>query len=374
MKSCDTYLFFPNYGDLRDYLMRRIGDISQIGGIRRYELSEGKSKGVEAIDVRTGTGFIFTILPSRGMDIAWAEYKGISLAFIAKTGIVSPAYYEWVELNWLRSFFGGLLTTCGLSNVGWPCEEVLEGLGLQKFGLHGRISNTPAENVNVETYWENNQFKIKVSGKMREAILHGENLILEREVSTELGSNSFKIHDRVRNAGYEESPLMILYHINIGYPLLDSASKFIANSIEVNPLDEYSSKGLADLEKFSEPIHKFRELVFTLRLRAKKDGITYVGIINTKLNIGLYVKFSKNELSKFTLWKQLGEGDYVVGLEPGNCYPIGRVAAKKRKELEYLYPGENRNFNLEIGVLSSEEEIQKFEENVSRLGEEGNDI
>ena len=351
----------------KNFLMRRIGDISQIGGVRRYELLDGKAKGVEAIDVRTGTGFIFTVLIGRGMDIAWAEYKGIPLAFISKTGVVSSLYYEGSDLNWLRNFFGGLLTTCGLSNVGWPCEEVVENLGLQKFGLHGRISNTPAENLNIKNYWEGDRFIINISGRMREAILHGENLILEREIMAELGRNSFEVHDTVENAGYEESPLMILYHINIGYSLLDVSSRFISNSIEITPLDEYSIKGLEEYNKFSEPIHKFKELVFAHELKTGGNGTTYVGIVNEELNVGLYVKFNKNELPKFTQWKQLGEGDYVLGIEPGNCYPIGRVETRKRGELEYLSPGERRKFNLEIGVISSSEDIYEFKKKVTSL-------
>ena len=71
-------------------LMKRIGDISQIAGAKLYELKSGRAKGVTAIDVKTGSGFSFTVLPDRAMDIAWAEYKGIPLSFISKTGVCSP--------------------------------------------------------------------------------------------------------------------------------------------------------------------------------------------------------------------------------------------------------------------------------------------
>jgi hypothetical protein len=73
--------------------------------------------------VRTGAGLCFTVLPGRCLDIAWADYKSIGLTHITKAGVVAPQYYEKDKLGWLRTFFAGLLTTCGLFNVGWPCKD-----------------------------------------------------------------------------------------------------------------------------------------------------------------------------------------------------------------------------------------------------------
>ncbi|MBO9573593.1 MAG: DUF4432 family protein, partial [Chitinophagaceae bacterium] len=123
----------------RRFLQSRVGDISQIAGLKRYAFTEGKAKGVEAVDVKTGSGLNFTILPGRGMDLAWAEFRGIPFGYISKTGIVSPEYYESKDLEWLRTFFAGLLTTCGLSNVGPMTDEPHPVFGTQHFGLHGRI-------------------------------------------------------------------------------------------------------------------------------------------------------------------------------------------------------------------------------------------
>ena len=94
----------------RTHLMQRMGDISQLAGLKRHELADGKARGVEAVDFWTGSGFTFTVLPGRGMDIAWAAYKGVPVGYISKTGITSPAYYESEGFRWLRNFFGGLLT------------------------------------------------------------------------------------------------------------------------------------------------------------------------------------------------------------------------------------------------------------------------
>ena len=124
----------------RKKLLRHVGDISQIAGVKYYELSDGMQKGVSAVDFRTGSGFNFTVLPSRGMDISYAEYKGIPLSYRSWTGDVAPEFFEPEGLGWLRGFYGGLLTTCGLTYVGEPCKD-----GEEELGLHGRVSYIPAK-------------------------------------------------------------------------------------------------------------------------------------------------------------------------------------------------------------------------------------
>ncbi|MFQ9623317.1 MAG: DUF4432 family protein, partial [Enterobacteriaceae bacterium] len=99
-----------------------IGDLSQVAGIKHYELRSGRAKGTEAFDVRTGAGLAFTVVKDRALDIAWASYKDTALSFITPNGVVAPAFFESQGNGFLRSFYAGLLTTCGLSYIGTPCE------------------------------------------------------------------------------------------------------------------------------------------------------------------------------------------------------------------------------------------------------------
>ena len=142
-------------------LLKHVGDISQICGIKYSELKNGVEKGVESLDFRTGTGFGFSVNPTRGMDISFAEYKGKSLCWRSSTKTVSPNFFNPEGYNWLRNFFGGLLTTCGLTYVGHPCEDQGE-----KLGLHGRISNIPASNVCFDEYWKGEEYIMYASGKV----------------------------------------------------------------------------------------------------------------------------------------------------------------------------------------------------------------
>lgn len=67
-----------------------------------------------------GSGLSFNVLTGRGMGISSADYKGNSLCWLSSTGEVAPEYYEPETTGWLRSFYGGLLATCGLTYVGGP--------------------------------------------------------------------------------------------------------------------------------------------------------------------------------------------------------------------------------------------------------------
>src|SRR5688572_25234249 len=97
-----------------DELKRHCGTAQQIARITSCTLSDGKEKGVQCLDFHTGSGLNFMVIPDRGMDIAFADYNGRNLAWMAPSSIVNPQYYEPEGWGWIRGFFGGLLTTCGL--------------------------------------------------------------------------------------------------------------------------------------------------------------------------------------------------------------------------------------------------------------------
>jgi hypothetical protein len=63
----------------------------------------------------------------------------------------------------------------------------------------------------------------------------------------------------------------------------------------------------------------------------------------------------------------MGQGTYVVGVEPSNCLVGGRDKERAAGRLQFLEPGECREYRLEIGVLSSLLEIAAFEEQVQAL-------
>ncbi|HHW48354.1 MAG TPA: aldose 1-epimerase family protein [Clostridiaceae bacterium] len=337
-------------------ILKYIGDASQLFGVKDYRFNGGKADGVRAVDVKNGAGIEFTVLPDRCLDIAYFSYKGVNCSYISKTGIVSPQYYNEKGLEFLRSFYAGFLTTCGLRSMGAPCTDDGEELG-----LHGRISNTPAEEVYAGTDWTEEGPVMRVKGKVREAKVFSENLLLEREIICKYGENKVYINDTVENLGYREEPLMILYHINLGYPLLSSKSYLVAPSVKVVPRDSEAEKGINEYNKFQIPTPGYNEQVFYHDLKADADGRTFAALVNPVQELGVVVWFNKNQLKNFTQWKQMGESEYVVGIEPCNSIVGGRAKARQEGLLEFIKHGETKKFNLEIEILEGISKIKELE-------------
>lgn len=294
-------------------LLQRIGSVEQIGGIRDFTFNDGRSKGVRAIEINTGC-LRLTVLPDRCMDIAQAEYKGNALAWISKTGITAPSYYEKDGNNWLRGFYGGLITTCGLRNLGTPVGEQ---------GLHGRIANTPAEKISVKAEWVGDEYIMQVSGVMRECVVFGENLLLKRTITTKLFSNEFTLSDTIINQGFNDEDVAICYHCNFGYPLVNEGAKIINVPAEV-----------ADI---TAPIHNKQEECIPVDYT--EDTVT-VGIEND--NLGAYMTFNRDTLPDFLIWKMMGQSEYVVGLEPRTT-SLGGQSIIDQKKFVTLKPFEKYN-------------------------------
>jgi hypothetical protein len=339
-------------------LLRRVGDISQIGGIRLLQLDDGPMRGVRAAEVRTGGGLTCTVVLDRGMDISFAEYQGVPLGYRSPTGEIAPAFYEPEGFGWLRGFHSGLLVTCGLAYMGAPCVDEGEPLG-----LHGRISYIPAAKVGVGEGWQGDDYVMSIKGELREVAVFGENLRLTRRISATLGEPRLRINDRVENLGYQESPLMILYHFNFGYPLLDEESEIIAPGGKATPRDAEAAADGDRYTRLGPPLPGYKERVFLWEMKADAQGWAKAGLANRAFGnghgLGVLIRYRQKELPCFTDWKMIGEGLYVVGLEPGNAYPLGRVAEREAGRLQHLGPGEEREFALEIEVLDGNRSIDE---------------
>ena len=338
-------------------LLRYVGDCSQILGIRECVLSGGKAKGIKAFDIRNGSGLEMTVLADRCLDISSLSINGINCGYMSSTGIVAPKYYESGELGFFRNFSGGFLTTCGLRNVGNPCED-----GGEQFDIHGRIANIPAEEVYATTEWGKNGIpEITVSGKMRETRFFGENLLLKRKIVCRYGDNSFRIYNTVENCGFRRELLMLLFHFNLGYPLLDEDAELIAPSTKIEPRDAEAAKGAGSWNQMQPPTNGYAEQVFYHDLKTDKLGNSCVALINRRLETGLSIRFNTEQLFNLTQWKQMGEGAYVLGLEPCNCYVGGRTDPRNKNIVEYLEPGETREYNIEITLVNGVGEIKSLE-------------
>ena len=332
--------------------MRRVGDISQLGGIEMVELDDGPERGNRAANFRTGTGLEFTVLPDRGMDIANASLNGLPFGWISPTGRTSPYFYDPEGLEWLRGFYGGLMVTCGLTHLGAPCTDEGEDLG-----LHGRYSNIPARRLSVQEGWDGDEYEMRLRGTISEAKVFQPTIKLEREIGARLGKSGLWVRDRVTNAGFERSPHMILYHMNIGFPVVDEGSRLVYSSKEVKPRDQDAQEGIDKYMVFSHPVEGYREQVFYHDPVPDGEGNVNVGIVNEAQKVGIKISYPKEHLPRLVEWKMMGESTYVVGIEPSNCWVEGRAKDRERGILQYLEPGESRDYHLNISFLAGKEAL-----------------
>jgi hypothetical protein len=339
-------------------LRRLVGTMAQVAGIRLVELADGRVRGLRAAEVYTGSGFRFQVLVDRGLDLGAAEHAGRPLAWL-HPALGPPSLHERRGLGWLRTFGGGLVTTCGLDHIGAPDPE---GEG---YGLHGRASHLPAENLRVRQEWRGGDYVLEIEGETRQARLFGENLRLERRLTTRLGATSLLLEDRVTNEGYRPSPLAVLYHCNFGFPVVSPGSELVVRGRSVRPRDPAAEAGFAEHHRFGPPAPGFAEQVFFHEPEAGRDGLVAAAIVNRALGFGAFVRWRAAELPVLAQWKMTGEGEYVCGLEP-STHTMAPTRREQREAgaLRDLAPGASVSFHLEIGALPDPDAILAFEKGV----------
>jgi hypothetical protein len=337
--------------------------MGQLAGAVRTHVIDGPGAGSDRIELWNGSGLGLTLLSGRCLDISAAQYQGKSLCYRSGTGDLGPAFYEPLGSGWLRGFYGGLLVTCGLTFVGHPETDPLEEN--LELGLHGRISFAPARQVSVDAAWdEDEQYTVRVTGKMREVVVFGTNLELTRTITMRLGEPSFAIHDRVENLSRNtRSPLMVVYHTNPGFPILAEGSRLLLQTVRSREWLEGREVAPDAYSRVGPPAGKPRDDVFIHDPATDGDGWVQAALVNDRLGdgLGLYWRYPKKDLPVLNQWQHFEAGTYVTGIEPGNCSVLGRKANRDAGTLEYLGPGETRDFHLEMGVLDGREAIRWFE-------------
>ncbi len=341
-------------------LRRYVGTMGQLAGIVAAERTDGTERGVRTLDVETGSGFAFTVLPERGMDIGEARFNGVPLAWRSAMGDVHPSRHERDGRGWERSFGGGLLATCGLDNAGG--ESVDEGI---TYPQHGRINHIPATHVQYDGVWEGDEYLLSIEGRVRQANLYGENLLLTRRIETRLGADSLSVTDTVTNEGYRPEPVLLLHHINLGFPIIDATSELLLPpGTQTTPPDNQTWRHGAAPGATPQ--------VFVHRPPAGADGTAQIAMINRAFDggrgIGVAIRYTTRSFPLLWQWRNLAEGEYVMGLEPTNAHPGGRHATREAGDLRVLAPGETEHFRTEITVLRDADAIANAARQIGSAG------
>lgn len=323
-----------------------IGDLDQLMTLKEGLLTGGFQNGIKVIEIANGGNMSAIILPGRCMDIYQVRYKGKNMNYLAPCGIKAPEYYDARGTQWLRNFFVGMLTTCGLQHFGNP--KIING---EELGLHGRISNTPAENVKYERGINNENPTITLEGTMREGRIFGENLTLHRKLEFGYEDDSISITDSITNHGFGDKQFVFAYHLNYGYPLLEEGTTLILDTLETEARDENAAKHLNTWNKIEAPQYPYPERCYFHKLKQNSQGMCQYTLFNERRKIGVRVQYSGIDLPYFCEWKMLGKGEYVMGLEPMNVFLDGPKIGEEGCDSPVLKPGESKVYNVKINFI-----------------------
>jgi hypothetical protein len=325
-------------------------------------LDNGPGRGTRIAWLNTGAGLRFKVVIDRAMDIADASFNAHNLSWLSHPGVTAPEPFTLRGTDWLRTFGGGLVTTCGLSYFG-PPENDEHG----ERSLLGLICNQTADIVSIiqpdlRTY----RMEMSITGRMRETTIFGPSLELRRTISATLGQPVIRIHDEVMNVGNTPTPHMLLYHCNFGWPLADEGADILWDGSWKSggrPQDDEIFKEGKDFRKCKPPLDQHKgggEAVAFIDPKTDSDGTSVCGLFNSKLHIALALRFQKSQLPCLTNWQHWAPGEYVTGLEPGTNPPSGQAKAREENKLIHLQPGEKRVYDLEFEILHDEKNIREF--------------
>ncbi|MCK0527421.1 DUF4432 family protein [Anaerobiospirillum sp. NML120449] len=333
----------------------------QLYGVEEQRLCGGRAEGMRVLEVKNGLGLNFTVLLDRGCGIARLSYRGINCSFMSASGLRRPEYYEHGggDQSFLRSFHAGFLTTCGLFNVGVACSD-----GGEQTCLHGDLDNIPVESWH---WWTGEDGNLHIEALIRVEQIFYHKAVLRRHFTVGLERSFLTIEDRVTNTGSTVCPVMILYHMNMGYPLLDEDTRLFINSTSYQPRTEIAASDAARWNVITAPEHNYQERCYYHSFRgttaAGHEGRSAIAAVyQPKHDLGLAVSFDPENLPFFTQWKQCGYRDYALGLEPGNSHCDGRNLMRRQGMLREMGPGEQADFHVQVDFFSGEDSFNSIRE------------
>lgn len=268
----------------------KISNPAQVAYIRHYTLTGAKEDGLRIVEIFNGRLRIL-LNESRALDIAQMFDGPTNLSFLSKNGLVSE------DLPFEARFEGGMLYTCGLDSVG----------ARNGFELHGTHHKQPARITAVEQ----SENEILVRAEIRDTGLFGKNLLTVRTVRTAIGSGSVEISDMIRNEAYTDTEYCLLYHVNLGHPMLDEGVDILSDTFSVEPRTPWAAEGIGTRTHFGACIPGMEERCYFLRHRTPK-----ISVRNPKLRKQFSLTYSGDTLPCFVQWNSQASGDYALGLEP----------------------------------------------------------
>jgi hypothetical protein len=364
----------------RRQVSERSGMLSQFAGVRLMTLGDGVERGIRMLEFRTGSGLRFTALVDRALDIADCDFRGQAIGWHSPSGFRHPGLHDYEGeqgLGWARSF-SGLLLTCGLDHILGRDEVSADtynypGKKSVVHSLHGRIGTIPARLTGYGEAWDGDRCVLWAEAIVQQATVFGEDLHLLRRIEADVGGNEIRLSDRVVNHGFNRTPHMYFYHINVSHPLLDEGSRYLAPIKDVvwagHAGERYEAQQVG-YRTMPAPQLGFSEQVWQHEMAANATGEVPVAVVNDRLGLGFEVVTRKDQLPCAYQWQNFQAGQYALGIEPSTHHVLGNLAARERGEMIWLEHGESRSYDAVFRVLDGADEIIAAERRIAAIAQQ----
>ena len=231
-------------------------------------------------------------------------------------------------------------------------------------GLHGHHSNTPAAVemvINPDPHRGRHEMLITMT--VRDTCMFEPAIEVRRTIVATLGVPEIRLFDEVTNRGNTRSAHHWLYHVNLGYPLLNAGAQFVfkgrARYIQA-PAPRGKGPTEAELNRMKKavgnlPAHAGSgERCLIVEQPGDRRGEAHVGLVNSALGLGIELSYPTEALPRLTNWQHFGpRGTYVSALEPFSGSLLGKANDDHPTAEQYLRPGQTRRYQLTIRVLDT---------------------
>jgi len=350
----------------RTELFRRIGRLEQVAGIVPGSYDDGPERSVRYLDLRSGGGLEARVMVDRGFDIGELRFNGIPLSWRSANGFRAPGLHvpeEEKGAGLLRSM-DGMMVTCGLDHIRGAAEGPASHFGPRRetaqYPLHGRISQTPARFLGQGENWDGDDCRFHCEGLVRQSMMYGETLELRRRIEMPLGGTSLAITDRVRNAGHLSTPHMQLYHLNFGFPLLDTGTTLL-----LPPGHEPRAEARTTFLTQQVPSAEATDEILEVDPATGPDGHVSVALVNPKLSSGLAVQvdYDVRALPALQIWRHFGPGMNVLAVEPASNRAGRRAELEQAGQIRFLEPGEEVVYSLSLSIHAGAAALARLRQN-----------
>lgn len=362
----------------RAALLERVGSPDQVFGVDLLVHEDGTSRGNRVLVFRTGSGLSFDVQVDRAMDLGHMNYLGIPIGWDSPAGLRSPWLHEFNAedgFSWARSF-SGLMNSCGLDHIHAPETDSAAHFNHPPrpsitYSLHSRLAYTPAKLTGYGVRTEGARSYLYATGEVRQSAVFGENFLLTRRIEVEVGTSRVIVNDSVRNLSFNVVPHAYLWHINVGWPLVDAGSRLVSPITKTSwSLRDGEGDEKGPLEQVA-PRHPTTQQVFDHHVKLEADGTARAAMVNDRFEhpagargLALEVAYDGKAMPALFQWQFFESGNYVVGIEPCTTHAGSRADWRKRGELKMMEHDQEETYRLELTPFVGANTINGLEKRV----------